>query len=335
MNRTTKIICALLSTLTIPACAAGDLSTENFNGEDGVVLSHGPLAQAEQALSTCVDVQRGLFGTVQDAYIAELAPTYNTGSYYVLYTGLSSGEDKRSVLQFDLGFIPADSVIDSATLNISQIYKASNSTVDVHRITAAWSENTVTWNNISSSFDPALAGTINATSGSGVRSVDLTALAQGWVDGDYGNHGVLLKEPLTNKTEFRSSENTTLANRPSLRVCYTAPTCSDGIQNQGETGVDCGGPCSPCASAGVSITAPGEAYGHHGACSGFNGCGDAATCALWACNINGYSNLVSYGAQGPCTGFNNCHLFNSQGSVQYNWGNWCAVSGVSEIVCSN
>src|SRR5436853_6975316 len=25
-----------------------------------------------------------------------------------------------------------------------------------------------------------------------------------------------------------------------------APTCSDGIQNQGETGVDCGGPCSAC-----------------------------------------------------------------------------------------
>lgn len=26
-----------------------------------------------------------------------------------------------------------------------------------------------------------------------------------------------------------------------------APTCSDKIQNQGETGVDCGGPCSDCA----------------------------------------------------------------------------------------
>ncbi|MEP6795152.1 MAG: GEVED domain-containing protein [Saprospiraceae bacterium] len=24
------------------------------------------------------------------------------------------------------------------------------------------------------------------------------------------------------------------------------PTCSDGIQNQGETGIDCGGPCQPC-----------------------------------------------------------------------------------------
>ncbi len=27
-----------------------------------------------------------------------------------------------------------------------------------------------------------------------------------------------------------------------------APTCSDGIQNQGETGIDCGGPCPPCSS---------------------------------------------------------------------------------------
>ena len=23
-------------------------------------------------------------------------------------------------------------------------------------------------------------------------------------------------------------------------------TCSDGIQNQGETGIDCGGPCPKC-----------------------------------------------------------------------------------------
>ena len=28
-----------------------------------------------------------------------------------------------------------------------------------------------------------------------------------------------------------------------------APTCSDNVQNQGETGVDCGGPCTACAGA--------------------------------------------------------------------------------------
>ncbi len=30
--------------------------------------------------------------------------------------------------------------------------------------------------------------------------------------------------------------------------CPACPTCNDGIQNQGETGVDCGGPCDPCSS---------------------------------------------------------------------------------------
>ena len=86
---------------------------------------------------------------------------------------------------------------------------------------------------------------------------------------------------------------------------------------------------------GVMITAPGEAYGHHGYCGGWNGCGDAATCALWACEIKGYSQLVSYGESRPCTQFNMCHLFNYQGSIQYNWGNWCEVSGVTDIKCSN
>lgn len=32
--------------------------------------------------------------------------------------------------------------------------------------------------------------------------------------------------------------------------CIACPTCNDGIQNQGETGVDCGGPCAPCPPAG-------------------------------------------------------------------------------------
>lgn len=32
-------------------------------------------------------------------------------------------------------------------------------------------------------------------------------------------------------------------------ACVAAPSCSDGIQNQGETGVDCGGPCNACTSA--------------------------------------------------------------------------------------
>jgi len=34
------------------------------------------------------------------------------------------------------------------------------------------------------------------------------------------------------------------------KSCTTppTPTCSDGIQNQGETGIDCGGPCTACTT---------------------------------------------------------------------------------------
>jgi hypothetical protein len=30
--------------------------------------------------------------------------------------------------------------------------------------------------------------------------------------------------------------------------CTYIPTCSDGVQNQGETAIDCGGPCKPCGT---------------------------------------------------------------------------------------
>jgi hypothetical protein len=89
----------------------------------------------------------------------------------------------------------------------------------------------------------------------------------------------------------------------------------------------------PLPPEGTQITVAGEAFGHHGLCSGWNGCGNAATCALWACQIKGFSGLVSYGADKPCTQFSVCHLFNNQFSIQYNWGNWCDVRGVTDIVC--
>ena len=86
----------------------------------------------------------------------------------------------------------------------------------------------------------------------------------------------------------------------------------------------------PCE---VKITVAGEAYGHHGACSGWNQCQDAGTCALWACEVNGYSDVSRWGDDKPCTEFNNCHLFYSRGSIDRDWGNWCGVRGVTDIYC--
>ncbi|MCX7549262.1 hypothetical protein OS191_00245, partial [Xanthomarina sp. F2636L] len=36
----------------------------------------------------------------------------------------------------------------------------------------------------------------------------------------------------------------------SCEPCVIPPTCSDGVQNGNETGVDCGGPdCAPCETS--------------------------------------------------------------------------------------
>ncbi|NCB43582.1 MAG: DUF11 domain-containing protein, partial [Clostridia bacterium] len=110
--------------------------------------------------------------------------------------------------------------------------------------------------------------------------------------------------------------------------------------------------CEDSSGSGVKITSEGEAYGHHGNCEGWNQCGDAETCAQWACRVRGYSSLVSYGESRPCTQFNNCHLFQysvisappilsidssyqDNEYIDYDWGNGCDVMGVTDIFCSN
>lgn len=120
-------------------------------------------------------------------------------------------------------------------------------------------------------------------------------------------------------------------------------TCND-IDDDCDGEVDEGAGCG-----GVEITAGGYAYGHHGACEGWNLCGDASTCALWACNNEGYDTLVSYGPTAACGAsnpFTECHLmFNGPtGGVEYNWWRtWhgdppsgsCDVMVVSQVVCAD
>jgi hypothetical protein len=124
---------------------------------------------------------------------------------------------------------------------------------------------------------------------------------------------------------------------PADRWCDVAShTCQPGCRNNANCPANQSCVNHQCV-AGVRITGPGEAYGHHGACSGWNQCGNAQTCAQWACQVRGFARVVSFGANGPCTGFSVCHLFYGGccSGIDWNWGNWCGVAGVSEITCSN
>ena len=54
--------------------------------------------------------------------------------------------------------------------------------------------------------------------------------------------------------------------------CKACPTCEDGIQNQDETGLDCGGSCAACATCNDEIQNQDETGidcgGICGACTG-------------------------------------------------------------------
>ena len=61
---------------------------------------------------------------------------------------------------------------------------------------------------------------------------------------------------------------TTKNKPPEVRECVYVPNCSNGIQDPGEEGIDCGGPCPPCASCFDGIQ-----NCHDGACEEGIDCG--------------------------------------------------------------
>jgi hypothetical protein len=201
--------------------------------------------------STCVVVQRGTAGAVADTQLANGDPTrlnknYGTSESSNSGTVPQGGGDREALFRFDTsGVVPPGAAITSATVTLS-VTTAAAATVNAHRITSAWGETTVTWNSFAGAFDPAAFVSFGngGTNFTGNVSFDVTAAAQGWVNTPAQNFGFLLEQGSTPNTRYWTSEYFIPANRPKLNICYATPTCTDGIQDQGELGVDCGGPCA-------------------------------------------------------------------------------------------
>ena len=108
--------------------------------------------------------------------------------------------------------------ITSATLNMF-VTQMSGQQVDAHRITADWDEGTVTWTNFSGAFDATVEGSFVAD-GLDWRSVDVTALVVGWLDGTHDNFGILLDQVEMNFPRTRYNSREALTNQPYLEICF-------------------------------------------------------------------------------------------------------------------
>lgn len=91
--------------------------------------------------------------------------------------------------------------------------------------------------------------------------------------------------------------------------CTTTATCSDGIQNQGETGIDCGGPCpacptgpnlipSACSNITYNMTANTSITFYDDGGPGGNPCADAAVSTGNYCNCNCFTTVTICAAAG-------------------------------------
>ncbi|AGP34147.1 DNRLRE domain-containing protein [Sorangium cellulosum] len=180
---------------------------------DGIGNACEPPAQSQ-----CVVVQRGTNGSVADAHI-QPGVSWPYGDYpYVVLNTLPEGP-QVGVMAFDLSFIPAGADVDSATLSLSHAWKATASTIELHRVNGPWQESTVHAGNFPG-YNAAVEATISTVAADAVATADIAALVQTWVDGAQPNHGIALQD-VNGRTDIRSSEQANVAVRPKLEVCYT------------------------------------------------------------------------------------------------------------------
>jgi hypothetical protein len=163
-----------------------------------------------------------------DTYIKGGSPLTNFGSDNELEVRPDSGSDRRGLLKFDLGSIPANSTITSATLYLySQDSKAGQTTY-IYRVTSNWSENSATWSTWTlpgGDFDSDTSYfTFLPAQSNCMLTLDLTSLVQAWVDGTSPNYGLLLYSIGPNHIiRYSSKENGTASQRPKLNIVFTVP----------------------------------------------------------------------------------------------------------------
>ncbi|WP_212995918.1 DNRLRE domain-containing protein [Winogradskya consettensis] len=96
-------------------------------------------------------------GKAQDVMLASDTPTTNYDNVWRLSAGVNTAGTFRSLTKFDLSQIPAGVQLDSAQLQMyyDQTFGGADDfepVFEARKVTAAWAENTATWNTTAASF---------------------------------------------------------------------------------------------------------------------------------------------------------------------------------------
>src|SRR5918999_1528164 len=113
------------------------------------------------------------------------------------------GSPYRSAFQFDLSSIPPSASVSSAKLGLynqadycvwtTKPCGADAHTLNVHRMTKAWTSDVTTWSQVGWDTTVAASTTLAQGAGNQWMTWDVTSTAASWISGATANHGVLVK----------------------------------------------------------------------------------------------------------------------------------------------
>ena len=280
---------ATIGAMTVTGCATGPKE----GGDEGhQVPVETQVGVATQALGpTCINITH-----IADAPLRADTPNTNYGTKITSVTGISN-TTRIALMGFDLAPIPAGMAITSATVTLKETNNNGAATINVHRATAGWTQNGVTWANFGSAIaSPPVTSFSNGGPGYlGQVSFNITALTQGWVNGSIPNQGIGLVSNDPDST-FATAEHPIVASRPVLNVCYSN-LCA-GVVCAASDQCHSAGTCNPNTGA---CSNPALVNGT--ACSDGNACTTTDSCQAGACSGGG---AVTCAAADQCHGAGSC-----------------------------
>ena len=164
-----------------------------------------------------------------DTFVSSATPKVNYGSGISVVVGPGT----TGYIQFNLSSFPANATISKATLRLYVDAVGKAGSFDVYELNSGWSENGLTYNTTPSPLRGASATgsrpiAITAASMNQFLLIDITELAQGWLNGSVPNHGIaiVLTTP-AGAFSFDSKESLLTANGPELEIA---------LESQGQQG---------------------------------------------------------------------------------------------------
>jgi hypothetical protein len=235
-----------------------------------------------------------------DTFNYSATPNKNYGDWPVLVVQ----QGATSYLQFDLSAIPTGTTVNKATMRLYVDEVGNNGgSFDVYQLDAAWGEKSLTTANapaLGASATGSQPVTISAANLNHFVLVDITALAQSWLNGSLSNNGLALA--LTSGAGsfgFDSKESIYTSHEPELQIILDGPAGATGpagpIGVAGPTG-----PVGPTGNPGATGPAgPAGPMGAPGPTGPAGPAGPSGTSGIFG--ANNVSFFTTGGGATPCS----------------------------------